>query len=402
MNVLFICDEYPPGKNGGIGSTVQLLSRELVSQGNSVFVAGLNSYRYGQKNYEEDQGVKVWRLRYSLNLHLPDENKLYTVLERLPDFIKRNLNGKRAFNAYIRFIKKLIITEKIDIIEIADFNNFVMYIGFIVEWPEFSIPLVLKSHGSYTYFCREMRMKANVNHEQMDQRLFKRADALSCVSNYTANINKKLFDFTREVKILYNALAIPQAVEIERKKQTVVFTGTLVYKKGIFSLMKAWNIVVKKYPDAELIVCGKGPSGKISKLLNNDAKPSVKFVGHVERKLVFKFLCEATLAIFPSYSETFGMGPVEAMSLHCPVIYTKRSCGPEIVKDGIEGVLIDPDNTPEIAQAIIKLLEGPQLRDELAKNAITSVKERFNIEKSASDHLAFYKEVIKDFKKAHA
>lgn len=398
MNVLFICDEYPPGKNGGIGSAVQVLSRELVKQGHSVFVAGLYSYSYKEKNYEEDQGVKVWRMRYSLNLHVDSDSILYKVLERLPRFIQRYLNGKKAFNRYIDFISQLISSEKIDVIEIADFNNFAMHIGFVVKWPAFNVPLVLKSHGSYTYFCREMGMAPQDNYLQLDSDLYARANAFSCVSNYTATINKQIFNIGQAIKITYNGITIPTDAITHRKKQTVIFTGSLAYKKGIYSLMKAWNIINKNHPEAELIICGKGNTDKLIELLDENTKPSVTFMGHVDQKQVFSYLSQATLAVFPSYSETFGLGVVEAMSWHCPVIYTKRSCGPEIVRNEIEGLLIDPDNIAELAEAVIRLLALPDLRETLSKNAFESVKERFDVTVTAKINLQVYEEAIRDFK----
>ena len=82
MNILYICDEYPPGKNGGIGTMVQVLGRELVKQGHNVHVAGLYGYRYGSSDYEEDKGVRVYRLRYGLNLRLNEKNRLYNILEK--------------------------------------------------------------------------------------------------------------------------------------------------------------------------------------------------------------------------------------------------------------------------------------------------------------------------------
>jgi glycogen synthase len=47
MNILFICDEYPPGRHGGIGTVVQLTARALVSQGHNVVVAGFYDWAYG-------------------------------------------------------------------------------------------------------------------------------------------------------------------------------------------------------------------------------------------------------------------------------------------------------------------------------------------------------------------
>src|SRR5690625_7674160 len=95
MNILFICDEYPPGMNGGIGTMVQVLSRELVKQGHQVTVIGLYPYYYGQKDYEVDQGVEVYRMRYGINFGRKHKNFFHKAFGRMPDFIRRNLNGKR-------------------------------------------------------------------------------------------------------------------------------------------------------------------------------------------------------------------------------------------------------------------------------------------------------------------
>lgn len=395
MNILFICDEYPPGKNGGIGTVVQNLGRELVKQGHSIFVVGLYHFSYGEKNYEVDNGVRVWRLRYGVNLRLSPQRRVYQVLDRLPNVIKKKINGKNAFIRFINFIDELTVSENIDLIEIADFNGFAMNIGFIVKWPKFKVPLVLKSHGSYTYFCNEMGEKVKDVFAKADKLLFERADAISCVSNYTAKVNRQIFCIKKEIKILYNGINIPDHnAHVESRKKTVLFTGSLAYKKGIYSLIKAWNLVQPKFPDAELLIFGKGKTINFLNFINPEVKHSIIFFGHVNQTQLFDYLSKASLAVFPSYSETFGMGVVEAMSLNCPVIYTKKSCGPEIVKDRVEGFLVDPDNPIEIAQKIILLLENPSLRDELAKAGFEAVKSRFDIKKSAAEHALFYNEVI--------
>lgn len=400
MKILFICDEYPPGKNGGIGTTVQNLGRELVKQGHSVYVAGLYAHRYGEKDFEIDNGVKVWRLRYSINLHLSSQNKLYTILERLPDGIKKRLNGKVAFKKFLKFIEELIRSEGIDVIEIADFNGFAMYIGFTINWPAFDVPLVLKSHGSYTYFAKELNENLNADFVENDRLLFARADAISCVSHYTAHVDKNIFSLRSEVKVLYNGIVLPKKTErTVGNKQKVVFTGTLVYKKGIYSLLLAWNKVVAENRDTELFVYGKGNLKKLKKLLNDKSAATVHFMGHVPKAELLKELETAHLAVFPSYSETFGMGVVEAMSVGCPVIYTKRSCGPEIVKENEEGLLVDPDNIEELSEKMLYLLRHPDKAEELAAKALVAVRKKFNIEHSALEHLHFYSEVIAGFKK---
>lgn len=402
MKILFICDEYPPGKNGGIGTVVQVLGRELVKQGHEVFVAGLYRYRYGGEDFEIDKGVKVWRWRFGLNLKLNENSRLYNLIEKSPGALRRHLNGKKAFNRFIAFIENLIKKEGIEVIEIPDWNNFAFFIGFTVKWPSFKIPLIVKSHGSYTYFNSELKQPLDKILHTIDCELYKRADAISSVSSYTANENKKLFAIKKDIKVLYNSIEIGETKLTEKKqKQTVIFTGTLIQKKGIFQLMKAWNTVHQHLPSAELHIYGKGNVKLLEKLLMDGVRETVKIKGHVPRAVLFQELSTATLAVFPSYSETFGLMCIEAMSVGCPVIYTKRSCGPEIIQDRENGILVDPDNVEEIASSIIKLIENKDLQEKYSIKGRETVLSKFNSVHSAKDHVAYYTQVIQQFKQVH-
>jgi glycosyltransferase involved in cell wall biosynthesis len=399
MRILFICDEYPPGNTGGIGTTVQNLGRELVKQGHDVFVVGLYAYRFKGLDYFEDRGVKVWRLRYSLNLPFSTNSKVFRVLERMPKFFQRHLNGQSAYNRFQQFIDAFIQEHQISVIELADYNSFAMYIGFPVEWPRYKVPMVVKIHGSYTYFANEMQETADAFYRRNDEHLFQRADAISAVSAYAANASKSLFGIKRPIEILYNGLVVPELPAIkQREPLKVIFTGTLVRKKGVYALMQAWNLVHKQIPKAELYVYGKGKTVYLENELDSGSRSSVNFMGHVSKETLVEALVNSSLAVFPSYSETFGMGVVEAMAYGCPVIYTKRSCGPEIVKDGVEGLLVDPDNVKELAEAICYLLNNAEIRDSLAKGAYLKAKHDYSIEQSSRLNVAFYTKVIESFR----
>ncbi|HRO76252.1 MAG TPA: glycosyltransferase family 4 protein [Crocinitomicaceae bacterium] len=400
MNILFICDEYPPGKNGGIGTMVQVLGRELFRQGHSVTVIGLYPYYYGEKDFEIDQGVEVHRLRYGINFGRKNRNFFYKVMGKMPDFIKKRLNGKKAFEKFIVKIKSLIEEKKIDIIEIQDWSSFVFNIGFHIEWPQFKVPLVVKSNGSYTYFCDEMKVIGKEKFLNVDKALYKRADALSSVSCYTESVNKRLFNYTQGVKILYNSIETPSIkIDESKKAKTFIFTGTLIKKKGIFQLAQAWNIVTKKHSDAILEIYGKGEINAIKELLNETSQNTVQFKGHVGREMLFQELSRATAAIFPSYSECFALAPLEALAVGCPVINTSKASGKELIIDGENGSLIDPDNIEEIAEKIIELMEHKGLQKKYAQKGRETILEKFTIAKSAEDHISFYKEVVQNFNK---
>lgn len=395
MKILFLCDEYPPGKHGGVGTMVQVLGRELVKQGHQVFVMGLYTYYYGEKDFEIDQGVQVHRVRYGMNFGKTNKNFFYKALGNMPDWVRKNLNGKRAFQKYIQKINVLVDAENIDVIEIQDWNSFIFEIGFKVEWPNFKAPLVVKSNGSHTYFSDEANTVTDAKFEEIDKALYARANALSAVSHYTESVNKRLFNYSKSVAILHNCIETIsdfKSIEIKEEK-TFIFTGTLVKKKGIFSLLAAWNDVIIKYPDALLYLYGKGKIEELKPLLTEGARMQVHFMGHTTRENLFYQLSKATAAIFPSYSECFALAPLEALAVGCPVINTSRASGKELIIDGENGSLIDPDNITEITEKIIELIENKELQKQYSQKGRATIINQFSIEKSAKEHLAFYQRV---------
>ena len=236
MNILYICEEYPPGKTGGIGTMVHVLGRELVKQGHNIYSVGLYPHGYAQASYEEDQGIKVWRLRYMTDIGLIKNN--YSVTDIL--FWKclkystllhwdTRISSTRFFN----FIKKIIEQYHIDIIEMPDWNTFLHNSLTTVHVPVFKIPLVVKLHGSYSYFRNEMNNSLPKKIFFSEKNLLNRADMISAVSLYTASETKKLFGITKDLSILYNTISIPRNSMVEKIDNKVVLRE-LLRKKKVF------------------------------------------------------------------------------------------------------------------------------------------------------------------------
>jgi glycosyltransferase involved in cell wall biosynthesis len=195
---------------------------------------------------------------------------------------------------------------------------------------------------------------------------------------------------------LYNGIDTNIAVESNavRAPKQVIFTGSLVQKKGVFQLAKAWNIVVKEIPDARLLILGKGPVGKVAAFLQGATKSSVIFKGHVDKDELYACLAHSAVAVFPSYAEAFALAPLEAMACGTAVINSNRTSGPELIDDGVNGLLIDPDNVEQLASAIITLLNEPEKRLQLALAGNEKVKQCFDINIVAKQTLQFYQEIL--------
>jgi glycogen synthase len=401
MNILFICNEYPPGKSGGIGSITRSLARNLVKKGHHVYVAGIYLPGYGQPDQEEDEGVKIWRFRlftdfgvikndYSLM-----DTAILAILKKTGIYSRFTLKAVSRFN---QFIKSIISQYKIEIVEWPDFNEYFGYLKKPFPWPALQVPLVVKFHGTNSYIQHQMHEKVNTLIYLQEKEHLARADALSSVSLNTANNYASFYDLHQNIKILYNSIEIPPLLYRENDSKTIVYTGTLTKLKGIRSLLQAWNTVHVRCPEAKLLIFGKGSFESISELLNSNARSTVRYEGFVARAELYKAFSNASGAIFPSYTECFAIAPLEAMAVGCPVIYTERVSGPELITTGLNGLLVDPDHLQQIAEAILSLVNNSSLRNLLSTNGRQTIIDKFNIDDSASHHIEYYQEVIHNYK----
>jgi glycosyltransferase involved in cell wall biosynthesis len=82
------------------------------------------------------------------------------------------------------------------------------------------------------------------------------------------------------------------------------------------------------------------------------------------------------------------------MAVGCPVIYSTRASGPELIQPGENGLLVDPDDPRQIADAIVLLLENAGLRKEFSIKGRQTIEQRFDVRQSVSDHIRFYEKQV--------
>ncbi len=398
MNILYLCDEYPPGRHGGIGTVVQMLAKAMSAKGHQVTVAGFYDWGYGGEDEFLDGDVKVYRFRRRLSHSLfKRQDSLFGralfKLCRISGVFQRDI--EKSLVKYKIFIEQLIEQYNIDIIEMPDYNDYVRFCNSYVPFPKFSVPVVAKLHGSLTYIGENNNKPIPQYMKDMEHDILLQASSVCSVSKYRAEMANTYHEYDGEIKVMYNGIdttTIGSYQTINEKR--VIFTGTLNENKGISQLAKAWNKVIEEVPDAELIVFGKGPVERVKALMTTQARKTVSFMGHVNRQELFRYLGEASIAIFPSFAESFALAPMEAMACGTAVIYTSRTSGPELVDEGVNGLLVDPGNVADIAEKIIKLLSDKALTDKLAANGKQWVVDSFDMGVVADKHTDYYKQVL--------
>ncbi len=371
MRICFICHEYPPFPHGGIGTFVQVLGRALVQMGHKVRVAGLYPSNFQVAAREDDHGVEVFRLRESPN----------------------DWGGMRARMKLFSLIGRWARRGEIDLIEVPDAQ------GWAAFWPKMRVPVITRVHGSATYFARVLEKKWTRDRKIMDwleRKAIRRSDFWCSVSQYAADRTAEIFDLAPPTAISRVPIAVPPEIDFaQRDPGRVMYTGTLTPKKGIISLVRAWPSVRHRCPRAELHIYGKGDAAMqcmLMRELDGDSRSSVQFHGHTARPEVLRQLQQARVAVFPSYAEAFAFAPLEAMVTGCPTVYSTRTSGPEAMEHEKEGLLVDPDNIPELANSLIRILTDDCLAAEMGRAGRERVIRDFSIERVTKDIERYYRE----------
>ena len=195
----------------------------------------------------------------------------------------------------------------------------------------------------------------------------------------------------REVNLVYHGLDLPTIkVEFEPcqdERPCILSVGTLKEKKGFPYLIRACRLLKDEGYDFVCEIIGRGPNQKELEVLITELKlrDSVVLRGALLNKEVMASYTRAAILVQASIigedSDRDGIPNVvlEAMASGVPVVATRISGIPEVVDDGVTGLLINPGDERALAQAIGRLLDSPTLSRELAHRGRRLVEERFNI-----------------------
>ena len=374
---VFVCNEYPPARHGGIGVFTRMMAAALARAGHQVRVIGASRPQSGPPQESEEDGVRIWRLPRQTG-RVSWISARYGVISTVLGWARRG---------------------EIDVVEAPDYE------GWAAGWPRMKAPLVVRLHGCASYFAAETGARIPGPTFWIEGAALRRADSLCSCSRHTAVRTANLFDLPPGIEVLHNGVEVPAAPAAPRARNTVVFSGTLARKKGVEALIAAWPLVKSHHPDAELHIFGKdgrAEGGSMRAALEqrlNGASSSVRFHGAVPRPAVLSALATARVAVFPSFAEAFALAPLEAMAHACPTIYSRRGSGPELICDGRDGLLVEPSNPEEIAAAITRVLADDDLAARLAASGRRRVIEDFSCDVLLEKNVAWYQSCLKRFHK---
>lgn len=152
-------------------------------------------------------------------------------------------------------------------------------------------------------------------------------------------------------------------------KRVIVSVGRLVHRKGQDHLIQSLPEILKKVPNAHLLMIGTGPYlDHLAKLVAiNKLENHVSFIGRIQYAELPQYICAGDLFAMPSRSrlaglEVEGLGIVylEASSCGLPVVAGRSGGAPDAVIQGVTGLVVDGTNNDEITDAIVSILSDPE------------------------------------------
>lgn len=312
------------------------------------------------------------------------------------------LNARRR-TSYLRAAWKLahiLKDRKVDILQTHLY--FGGLVGVLTKFFGFRKPVVLMRHHSGVVHLLGSRF-----HIEVDKWMANRADVVVAPSQGTADFIKDVDHIKTETKVIYYGFdfsglthspeegqAIRAEFGISSTDFVVGYVGNFISGKGHIQLLRAFLEISRAIPNAKLMLVGRGELEEVNSFIKSHGlEEKVILTGF--RKDVAKCLSAMDVFVQPSLSEAFSQVLIEAMAVGLPVVATRVGGAAEVVEDGVNGYLVEPDDPPAIADAVIKYYSNSGRRTSMAQLGCERVRRDFTAKRMVDEHLALYRELLK-------
>jgi len=224
---------------------------------------------------------------------------------------------------------------------------------------------------------------------RLDKMACRKAEVVFTPSAYCKERLDELYGIKPEkVRLMPNGIyfaswvkKVETAVPEPRTGQVVLAVARLYRRKGLSRLIKVWPEIIRSKPGAVLNIIGDGLEMENLQNLARELelRDSVNFIGDVRSgKILAGYYAACDVFCLPSLHETFGLVFLEAMAAGKPVVALNCTAVPEVVRNGLDGILAPPGDDKALFSAVVSLLENESLRREMGERGKRRVRENFD------------------------
>jgi glycosyltransferase involved in cell wall biosynthesis len=232
----------------------------------------------------------------------------------------------------------------------------------------FRVPTVLYAHGNN---LPDFYARSSSRVKRLIERTFRKARA-AIVLGERLRFNFEKWLPSEKIFVVPTGIepldAIPEPAR-PLSVTTVLYLGNFVREKGVFVLLEAARVIAVKRRDVRFVFGGAWFLAEDERAAKefvaiNGLEKVVEFAGPISGAAKWQLVFNSDILAFPTfyYYETMGLVVLEAMQAGLPVVTTRRASLPEIIEDGVNGLLVEEQNAGDLAEKILNLADNPALR----------------------------------------
>lgn len=373
MRILIINYEFPPLGGGGGNASAQI-ARHLVKMGDEVTV--LTSHYKGLKREEEKDGYRIFRI-----------SPLRRHIDRCSPFEMAIFALSAIFN-----IQKIVRLKRPQII----ITFFGIPCGPAAWWAKkrFGVPYIISLRGGDVpgFLPEELRIY-HLFTKPVIRYLWKEATAIVANSQGLKEVATQTYQ-ERQIAVIPNGVdteLFSPGTKEEKDGRRILSCGRMRKQKGFSYLIEA----LADLPDrTTLELVGDGPlKGKLKALVRElGLQERVAFTSWLSQEELIKRYQQADIFVLPSIEEGMPNVLLEAMACGLPVVATNVAGSRELVKHGVNGLLVPPRDKKALAMAIQEVLND---KSRMGKESL-ALAARYSWQEAAKDYRRICKQVIKD------
>lgn len=396
LRICFVSQDYPPGPVGGIAVWTHTIATTLAARGHEISVVTRGE---GYPRVDFEQGVWVHRIPQR---HHPGRDA-----PALPD-----LSGLIADWAYSVHDEVLRIRARrgLDLVSAPIWD-----VEGVACLADGTLPVVTSLHSTYKLVLpskRKWQEDATYRRLHVDKLIAAEAWMLDRSQMIFANSEAILRDIEASYGIVLDRARVrlvphglppeaPAAPAPRGHGCRILYVGRFETRKGIDVLAKAIPAVLAAQPEARFVLAGdpdvdedgRGPThrGRIEALVAQHPG-RVEMTGVLSRDALVAEYARADVFVAPSRYESFGLIFLEAMMQGVACVGTRAGGIPEVIEDGVTGLLVPPEDPAALAAALIRLAGDGALRRRLGEAGLAAYHQRFTAERMAEIAEAAYRE----------
>jgi len=204
------------------------------------------------------------------------------------------------------------------------------------------------------------------------------SDGVTAISEYLRDVTRREFDITRSVEVIPNFVncdvfrpadgASCRAQFAPQGEKILVHLSNFRPVKRVPDVVETFALVRKEIP-AKLLMIGDGPDRTVAEWMVREKKLTADVIFLGKQNQVHELLNCADVLLLPSDMESFGLAALEGMASGVPAICSRVGGVPEVIRDGVEGFLVEPRDVSTMAARVLEILSKPERQAEMSRAA---------------------------------